>query len=460
VTPTLSTDLSRSIPGGFILKRILQAAYGPLSGDVSVPGDKSISHRAALFALLADGPCRASGWLESQDTLSSLQAIQDLGVQVSLQDGCLELLPPARTPLLSGSVTVDCGNSGTTARLLCGLLAGWLPVEGGEVRLTGDASLSCRPMGRVVVPLRSMGASIEHLGKDGFLPLRIRGAQLNGASCDLDVPSAQVKSALLLAAINAEGKTTIRGAGSSRDHTERLLATMGLDVCGFPGAGDLSLEGPLQPGSYNIQVPADPSSAAFFQVAAALVPGSCLTVKNQSLNKGRAGFLEVLQKAGAAVVISNRQGAPGEEMGDVQVSPGDLQGFCIEAPEIPALIDELPILAVLATRARGTSLITGAEDLRVKECDRLAAMTRALSQLGADIEELPDGWRINGPTSLRGGPSTSPVVIETRDDHRIAMALAVAALVSEGTTVLDDDACVGVSYPNFFQTLAQLLNRS
>ncbi len=414
--------------------------------------------------LLAEGPCRASGWLESQDTLRSLGAVASLGAKVSHENGVLQLKPPAPTDLPAGCLTIDCGNSGTTTRLLCGLLAGWLPhwssANGCEIILKGDASLSQRPMGRVVNPLRRMGADIQYLKDDGCLPLRIRGANLTGAVCSLDVPSAQVKSALLLAAMNAIGKTAVQGAGSSRDHTERLFATMGISVGGFPGTGDLSLEGRLSAGNYNIQVPADPSSAAFFQVAAALVPKSVLRVDNQSLNEGRSGALAVLKRVGAAVKISNRQGAPGEVLGHVEVGAADLFAFSIEAGEIPSLIDELPVLAVLATQANGETLITGAAELRVKESDRIAAMTIALNKLGADIEELPDGWRINGPTSLHGGSKDDPVIIETMDDHRIAMALAVAALVSTGTTVLDDDTCVGVSYPNFFQTWNKLLNRS
>ena len=414
--------------------------------------------------LLSDSPCKVTGWLESQDTLRSLKAVEILGAKVTQENGALQLHPPAPTDEHFGCLTIDCGNSGTTTRLLCGLLAGWLPPYSEshpcEIILEGDASLSSRPMGRVVNPLRQMGADIQYLKDDGCLPLRIRGAQLKGTVCNLDVPSAQVKSALLLAAMNASGKMVVQGAGSSRDHTERLLATMGISVGGFPGTGDLYIEGPLQAGNYNIQVPADPSSAAFFQVAAALIPESVLTVENQSLNEGRDGALAVLERAGAKVEISNRQGAPGEELGQVIVMASELLGFRIEAAEVPSLIDELPVLAVLATQAKGETLITGAAELRVKESDRITAMTKALKKLGANIEERPDGWQIQGPTQLCGGSKDDPVVIETVEDHRIAMALSVAALVASGTTVLDDDTCVGVSYPNFFKTLDKLLNRS
>ncbi len=410
--------------------------------------------------MLVDGPCRVDGWLECEDTLRSLRAVEKLGVQASWQDGSLWLKPPASEESPSESVTLDCGNSGTTARLLCGVLAGWLPDREGEIILQGDESLSGRPMGRVLVPLEKMGAKIHCLEKQGFLPVAIAGSRLQGTVCDLEVPSAQVKSALLLAALNATGTTSIRGAGSSRDHTERLLSTMGIVIDGFPGSGGLSLTGPSKPRPFHIRVPGDPSSAFFFQVAAAVIPHSRLRILGQSLNPGRCGALAVLQRAGASVSIGPQDDTTSEPVGDVSVSPGGLKGFRLGASEIPTLIDELPVLAVLATQARGETMITGAGDLRVKECDRISAMTRALSLLGAEIEERPDGWRIQGPTNLRGGTEKNPLVLETRADHRIAMALAVAGLVGKGTTVLDDEACVGVSYPNFFKTLNQLLNRS
>ncbi|PID81626.1 3-phosphoshikimate 1-carboxyvinyltransferase [bacterium DOLJORAL78_65_58] len=444
-------------PGGLILKRILSAARGPLRGRVAVPGDKSISHRAALFTLLADGPCRAEGWLESDDTLRSLEAVAALGGRTHRRGRRITITPPDPDSLGSEPLTLDCGNSGTTTRLLCGLLAGWLPVGGPAVTLTGDASLSSRPMARVVDPLRGMGARITYLGQEGRLPLRMEPSVLEGRICDLEVPSAQVKSALLLAGLFADGRTTVRGAGSSRDHTERLLATMGIPVEGFPGSGDLSLDGPLSGRAYRIIVPADPSSAAFFQVGAAILPGSRVLVPDQSLNPGRAGALRVLERAGARVKIGNRRGAPGEEMGDVEVSARALRAFQITPEDVPPLIDELPILAVLATQAAGETVITGAAELRVKESDRIAATARFLRGMGANIVELRDGWRVIGPTPLHGGEPSAPLFVATHGDHRIAMAAGVAALVAAGTTILDDDACVRVSYPEFFVTLDQLL---
>jgi 3-phosphoshikimate 1-carboxyvinyltransferase len=417
----------------------LKPAYGPLQGEVSLPGDKSISHRAVLFSLLTDGPCSASGWLDSQDTRSSLGAVEALGGTSEFREGVLYITPPAVPPRAPELITIDCGNSGTTVRLLLGLLAGWLDKKGAAVRLVGDASLSSRPMARVVDPLRQMGADIDFEGRDGRLPIVVRGAALKGCRHPLKIPSAQVKSALQLAGMFAQGQNTIEGADGVRDHTDRLLAVMGPE---------------LRP--YHITVPRDPSAAAFFQVAAALVPGSSVTVHDLSLNPGRAGALAALHRAGVQVDIKQTVTDPAEPMGSVTTASGLLQAFTIAENEVPSLIDELPILAVLATQCSGTSTITGAHDLRVKESDRIAAMTAMLKNLGADITEQPDGWIITGPTKLQGGSEFKPVVVRTHGDHRVAMSAAIAALVTEGHVALDDDGCVGVSFPDFFITLDAL----
>jgi len=298
-------------------------------------------------------------------------------------------------------------------------------------------------MGRVVDPLRAMGADITWLGEPGRLPIRIRGAKLKGVEHHLEVASAQVKSALLLAGLFAEGNTTVAGADGSRDHTELLLETMGRLA---------------KPGRFDIRVPGDPSSAAFFQTAAALVPGSEIIVPGQSINYTRTGALRVLRRAGVKVAIERPSGEPGgEPFGDVRVSHNLLKSFTITASDIPALVDEIPVLAVLATQAEGETLITGAAELRVKESDRLAVMADNLKRLGADVVELADGLKITGPTPLVGGPPGQPVVLQTAADHRVAMAMAVAALVTKDETVLDEDTCVAVSYPYFFQTLDKLL---
>lgn len=300
--PRRSGQLQINRHGGFALIRKLAHAYGPLRGDVSIPGDKSISHRVALMGLLANGPCQASGWLDAEDTRSSLAAVTLLGAKTSHKGTHVTIIPPEHLPsaLISGTepITIDCGNSGTTARLICGLLAGWLPSDGPGVVLTGDASLCSRPMGRVVGPLRLMGAQIKHLAGDGLLPVLISGGPLQGIGHTLKISSAQVKSALMLAGLGADGTTVIDGAIDSRDHTERMLGAMGYDCEPNGEVEEILITGDTQLSGFEMIVPSDPSSAAFFQVAAALVPGSEVSVESHSLNPGRLGCLEVLRRAG------------------------------------------------------------------------------------------------------------------------------------------------------------------
>jgi 3-phosphoshikimate 1-carboxyvinyltransferase len=427
-----------------------------------VPGDKSISHRAVLFAPLADGACRATGWLDADDTRRSRQAIHDLGARTELRDGVLTVWPGV---FPAGAATgvplaLDCGNSGTTARLLIGLLAGLR----GDVIVTGDASLRARPMQRVVEPLRAMGAEIDYLEAERRLPVRIRGCLLRGRRHRLPVASAQVKSALLLAGLAARGRTEVTGAAGCRDHTERLLASMGAQMLtANPGAGGgVSVGGmkaPLRP--FDLAVPGDPSSAAFLLCAAAMIPGSAITVDDMLLNPTRTGFLDLLRRAGAVVEEGIEPTAwPAEPHGAVTVRAAPLRPIRVDAAEVPGSIDELPVLAVLATQADGETVVTGARELRVKECDRISAMARELGRLGARITELPDGWRIVGPTPLRTPAAArgarGPHVVVTEGDHRVAMALAVAGLVSEGAVVLDDPDCPNISYPGFLADLAGL----
>jgi 3-phosphoshikimate 1-carboxyvinyltransferase len=420
--------------------RRLKQAYGPLTGEVSLPGDKSITHRAFLFNLLARAPWRVTGWLDSADTRSSLDAFTALGGRCEELDEALLLTPPAAAPSAErGVVNVDCGNSGTTSRLLMGLLAGWLKPGGATVRLHGDASLSSRPMSRVVDPLREMGADISFEGPVGKLPVLIKGAELTGARHHLLIPSAQVKSALQLAGLFAAGPVVIRGADNVRDHTDRMLPL---------------LEGEAE---RTVKVPADPSAAAFFLVAAALVPGSNLTMRDVSLNPGRTGILAVLRRAGAKVEILADEKAEAEPCGTITVQQAPLSAFSIDAPEVPTLIDELPVLALLAARARGRSVISGAADLRAKECDRIAATADLLESLGVQVERRPDGWIIDGPQEFVGGTENTPHIVRTQGDHRIAMTAAVGALISAGVVGVDDEACVGVSFPEFFLTLESLI---
>lgn len=437
--------------------RILPHATGPLTGSFAAPGDKSISHRAVLLALLADGPCRATGWLDCADTQSSLAAARALGATVSHDGDAVSIAPPAALP--PGPLLIDCGNSGTTARLLMGVLAGLLAAGGPAVTLTGDESLRRRPMARVVDPLRRMGADLRYAVQDGRLPVVVSGAALRGVAHELAVASAQVASALLLAGLGAEGRTIVRGAAGARDHTERLLRDLGVPV-GRDAVGS-SVDGPCRLPAFSLVVPGDPSSAAFFQVAAALAPGSCVTSRGQSLNPTRVGALRVLERAGAIVAVepAGKAGIAGggEPRGDVEVRAGGLRAFMIDGAEMPSLVDEIPVLAVLATQCSGRSVISGAAELRVKESDRLALLARNLKRLGATVEERADGLVIDGPCSLRGGVIGAPLVFETAGDHRIAMAMAVATLCTNGETALDDEACVGVSFPGFFNVLDRLL---
>lgn len=435
------------------MTRPLARAAAPLLGELAVPGDKSISHRAVLLALLADGPCRASGWLDCADTRSSVGAACELGAMVTVDGQVITVVPPASHPV--APVLIDCGNSGTTARLLLGLLAGWLRPGDGAVTLTGDDSLRGRPMARVVEPLRRMGADLAWGGVEGRLPVTVRGAPLSGAAHELAVASAQVKSALLLAGLGARGTTIVRGADGSRDHTERLLA--GLGAAPAPGVGAPRVAGPRTLPAFSLAVAGDPSSAAFFQAAAAVVPGSDVVVRGQSLNPTRTGALSVLARAGAAVEVAPGPAAAGEPCGDVRVRAGALSAFTIGAAEVPSLVDEIPALAVVATRCAGRTVIEGAGELRVKESDRLALLARNLRRLGAQVDERADGLVIEGPCALRGGADGAPMVLETAGDHRIAMAMAVASLFTIGETALDDEACMAVSFPGFLGVMGRLL---
>jgi len=414
---------------------------GPLRGAVAVPGDKSVSHRALIFPALASSPSRVRGLLDAGDVHSTRRAVEGLGTVVRDEGAYVIVEPPER--LREPADVVDCGNSGTSLRLLAGVLAA---VPGLSV-LTGDASLRQRPVRRVIEPLRNMGAVLHARDGDRLPPLVIRGGPLHGARHLLPVASAQVKSALLLAGLFAEGETTVSEPARSRDHTERLLGAMGVP---------LQIDGlsvtvtPGRPRGCVIEVPGDISSAAFFLCAAAALEGSEVTVQNCGLNPSRTGVLDVLEAMGAELWVANRTDE-GEPRGDVTVRPGMLQGTIIEGALVPRLIDELPVLMVLATQAEGTTVIRDARELRVKESDRLAVMGEALQAAGARIRLFDDGCEIQGPTRLRA------VEVRTRLDHRIAMSMAVAQLFAGGAEVaLDDVACVGTSFPRFFEQLDRL----
>jgi 3-phosphoshikimate 1-carboxyvinyltransferase len=405
-----------------------------------VPGDKSISHRALLFAALGEGRSRVTGLLEAEDVHSTRKAIEALGARVA-RDGAAWVVDPPERLREPGDV-VDCGNSGTSLRLLCGVLAA---VPGLAV-LTGDASLRRRPVRRVIDPLRRMGADLIARDGDRVPPVVVRGAALRGTRHEFAVASAQVKSACLLAGLFAVGETTVVEPERSRDHTERMLAGMGVAL---HVDGTAVTVRPGRPCGQDVDVPGDISSAAFFLCAAAGAPGSKVTVQNVGTNPTRTGILDVLAAMGASVELTGAREVAGEPRADVTVRAAELRGVEIGGPLIPRLIDELPVVMVLATQARGRTVIRDARELRVKESDRLASMGEALASAGARVELFEDGCAIEGPTPLRG---TS---VRTRLDHRIAMSMAVAQLfMPAGEEVaLDDVGCVATSFPSFFDLL-------
>ena len=426
------------------------AGGGSLGGTVRVPGDKSISHRALLFGAIAMGQTSIEGLLPAEDPLSTAACLRAMGVQVSpIHAGESVLVQGVGLDgLREPAEVLDCGNSGTTMRLMLGLLAGR---SDRHFVLSGDGSLRNRPMRRVVDPLSRMGATIHGRQGGNLAPLAVLGQQLQGTMVHTPVASAQVKSALLLAALSAEGPTTVVEPVQSRDHSERMLSAFG---------ASLAVEGSdrrvvtVTPGAnltgQRVVVPGDISSAAFWLVAAAITPGADLTVENVGLNPSRTGILEVLEQMGAAIRVLNRREVAGEPVGDLHVLHGPLQPFSIEADLIPRLVDEIPVLAVAACHAEGISRIRGAEELRVKETDRLAVMARQLGAMGARIEEFEDGLAVRGVTQLQGA------AVDSETDHRVAMSLAVAALGASGNTTLAGPAAAAVSYPDFWSDLARL----
>lgn len=418
-------------------------------GKLRVPGDKSISHRALLMGAGAEGVLSLHGLGNGADIASSASALRALGWTLKVPhpgdlEGVVEI-KGRRGWAPTTECVVDCGNSGTTLRLLAGALA----TGTRAVTLKGDASLSARPMGRVVEPLRLMGAEIE-MTKDRP-PLLLRGGTLQGIDYRMPVASAQVKSALLLAGIQADGETRIRESVPTRDHTERLLRFLGVAVASTED-GPVVKEARLFSDKV-IRIPGDFSSAAFFLVAAAILPDSDVTVLGVGLNPTRTALLDLLRAFGAVVDVELEDGSDdhgGEPRGRVRVAGRERLPLHVSAVEATALIDELPLVAVLGAVAEGTTLVSGASELRVKESDRIAAMGHGLRALGARFEPLPDGFVVTGPTRLRGGR------VDAAGDHRIAMALAVAALAASDPVTIGGCEAVGISYPGFFRDLGRL----
>jgi 3-phosphoshikimate 1-carboxyvinyltransferase len=417
-----------------------------VAGHVVVPGDKSISHRAVLIGSLGEGETRVGGFGRAGDTQTSIEAVRALGVEVEdITDDELVVHGVGLRGLRAGKV--DCANSGTLMRLLAGVLAG----QEGEFTLTGDESLSGRPMERVAVPLRRMGAAVQTTC--GHAPLVLRGSDgLLGIEYEPEVASAQVKSAILLAGLNAEGRTTVVERVATRDHTELMLEAAGVRV--HRGAGSVTVEpaGAVRLG--DVSVPGDFSSAAPLLVAAALVPGSDVTIHDLGVNPRRSRLLDVLERMGARVSVFDRRRVGGEPVASVQVQTGELVATEIGADEVPALVDELPLVALLASHARGETRVGGAAELRVKETDRIEAVTDGLRALGARIHSRPDGWIVTGvPSRLRGGR------IDARGDHRIAMLGAVAGLASREGTAVEGADTAAISFPGFYELLESVTRR-
>jgi 3-phosphoshikimate 1-carboxyvinyltransferase len=417
-----------------------------LVGHVVVPGDKSISHRAVLIGALGDGETRVRGFGRAGDTQATVDGVRALGVDVEdVDDDELVVHGVGLRGLRAGSV--DCGNSGTLMRLLAGVLAG----QEGEFALTGDESLSTRPMERIAAPLRQMGATVETT--DGHAPLVIRGSdRLRGIEVEPEVASAQVKSGILLAALNAQASTTVVERVPTRDHTELMLGAAGARIRRSTSSVTVEPVGALR--LDEVVVPGDFSSAAPLLVAAALVPGSDLTLHDLGVNPRRTGLLAVLERMGARVSVFDRRRIGGEPVASVQVQPGELVATEIEGEEVPTLVDELPLVALLASHARGETRVSGARELRVKETDRIEAVTDGLRPLGARIRSRDDGWTVTGvPTRLRGGR------VDARGDHRIAMLGAVAGLSSREGVAIEGAETAAISFPGFYELLESVTRR-
>ena len=420
----------------------------PLRGEAAIPGDKSISHRSIMLGALADGDTHVTNFLESADCLSTIDCFTRLGIFVERDFthpghvivhgmGMQGLHPSFHT------VVHYTGNSGTTTRIMTGILAPQRFVS----LVSGDNSVNARPMKRVITPLAQMGAKIVSMNDDGCAPLQITGTPLHGITYDSPVASAQVKSAILLAGLYAEGPTTVNEPTKSRDHTERMLRAFGASVETKGNSVTVTPTDRLTP--IDIEVPGDISSAAYFLAGACIVPGSEVLLKHVGINPTRDGILRVAKAMGADIELVNET-KDAEPCADLLVKSSALHGTTIGGDLIPTLIDELPVIAVMAACAEGTTVITDAAELRVKESDRIRAVAEGLSAMGADITPTADGFVIHGGKPLHGAK------IHTYDDHRIAMSFAVAGLAAEGETILDDESCVWISYPSFFQDLAAL----
>ena len=424
--------------------RVVGPATG-LRGEVSVPGDKSISHRSVILGALAKGKTHIIGFLNADDCLKTAAALQALGVKIdNLGQADMVVHGVGLRGLRDPGKPLDLGNSGTGMRLLMGVLAG----QDFTTTLTGDESLHRRPMDRIAIPLGQMGIEVSGQGERCTSPVTIYGGQPRAITYHTPMASAQVKSAVLLAGLYADGTTTVIEPAPSRDHTERMLAAFGAEITvnGLQGSvvGSPKLRG------QEIVVPGDFSSAAFLLAAGLVTPDSQVTVRNVLLNRTRTGLLDILQRMGADVEVADRRQVSGEERGSITARTSQLIATEVGGDEIPRMLDEVPILALLATQAEGQTVIRDAAELRVKESDRLATTAQVLRAFGADIEEQPDGLVIAGPTRLHGA------TVNSYGDHRIAMTAAIAGLIAAGETIVKDTACIDTSFPGFADSLGQI----
>ena len=414
-----------------------------LRGEVTVPGDKSISHRAVMFGALASGTTKITGFLRGADCLSTISCFRQMGISIGETADSVLVHGRGLHGLHAPAGTLDTGNSGTTTRLLAGILAG----QTFPSLLNGDASIQKRPMKRIITPLSQMGATIRSINGNDCTPLEITGSSLHGISYLSPVASAQVKSAVLLAGLYADGETRVTEPALSRNHTELMLKSFGADICS-DGLTAIVKPDPALHGM-EIHVPGDISSAAYFIAAGCLVPDAEILIRNVGINPTRAGILRVAKEMGADITLLHEK-SDGEPTADLLVKSSSLHGVTIGGDIIPTLIDELPVIAVMAAAAEGTTVIKDAAELKVKESDRIAVMVENLSAMGCAVAATADGMVIRGGNTLHGA------VIDSRLDHRIAMSFAVAALVADGETEIKDAGCVRISYPRFYEDLEQL----
>lgn len=431
--------------------KLIVRQSGSLRGECYLPGDKSLSHRAALFASLAEGESRIENFLDAGVTRAMLSAVGALGVEWELDGDVLTIQGRGPSGLQSPEYVLDCGNSATTLRLLAGALAG----ANVPCVLDGSTGLRTRPMGRIVKPLQDMGVPIKATTGDVaplVLSKRRPGVPLCAISMSLPVASAQVKSALLLAALGAEGITRLEEPGPSRDHSERLLASMGVGIRRDPIDYRVILEPPTRPlCPLRLRLPGDISSGAFLICAALIVPGSMILLRDVGLNPTRIGFLDALIEMGAEIDIQVKDEVHGEPLGDVYVRASELHGIMVEDPLVVRMIDEIPVFAILAALAEGETVVREAKELRYKESDRITALCKELRAIGVDVHELPDGFRIRGDRWLKGG-----VRVKSHGDHRLAMTLCVAGLASEEPIIVDDAEVITQSFPEFSSHLKAL----